>query len=80
MKYPWQKCVVDAFTEPHPENLPGKINLAERAISTRLLDRTPCDLDERLALGESLLALRQLLRDIIEAKEANGSTDKEDIA
>jgi hypothetical protein len=33
LKYPWQECVVDAFTEPHPENLPGKINVAERAIS-----------------------------------------------
>jgi hypothetical protein len=77
LKYPWQECVVDAFTEPHPENLPGKINVAERAISTRLLDPTPCDLDERLALGESLLALRQLPRDIT---PANGSSDQEDIA
>jgi hypothetical protein len=79
LKYPWQKCVVEAFTEPHPENLPGKINMAERAISTRLLDPTPCGLDERLALGESLLALRQLLR-ITEADKANGSSDQENIA
>lgn len=77
MKYPWQKCVVDAFTEPHPENLSAKINIAERAISTRLLDPSPCDVDERLALGESLLALRQLLHETI---TENGSSDREDIA
>lgn len=80
LKYPWQRSVVEAFTEAHAENLPGKINIAERAISTRLRDPSPCDVDERLALGESLLALHQLLLDIVEAKESNGSSDKEDIA
>jgi hypothetical protein len=75
LKYPWQKCVVDAFTEPDPDNVPGKINIAERAISGRLLDPAPCDLDERLALGESLLALRQLLREITKAKEDSAGQD-----
>ena len=64
LKYPWQQLVLDAFMEPHSENLLLKINLAERAISSRLLDPAPCELDERLAVGESLLALRRLLAHI----------------
>jgi hypothetical protein len=38
LKYSWQQLVLDAFMEPHSENLLLKINLAERAISSRLLD------------------------------------------
>lgn len=80
LKYPWQRCVVEALAEYHPENLPGRINIAERAISSRLIDPTPCDLDERLALGQSLLALRRLLGKIAAAGEASRSKDKKDIA
>jgi hypothetical protein len=77
LKYSWQQLVLDAFMEPHPKDLLHKINLAERAISTRLLDPTPCELDERLAVGESLLALRRLLAHIAPGQ---WSTDKADIA
>jgi hypothetical protein len=76
LKYPWQQLVLDAFMEPRQENLLAKINLAERAISSRLLDPAPCALDERLAVGESLLALRRLLAHIASQR----STDKASIA
>lgn len=80
LKYPWQQLVVDAFMEPHPENLPGKINLAERAISMRLLDRSPFELEERLALGEALLALHHLLCGLAEQNRELEPDDQEDIA
>lgn len=63
LKYPWQQAVLDAFLEPHPQNLPRRINVAERAISSRLLEADPFELDERIALGEALLALRRLIRE-----------------
>ena len=61
LKYPWQQLVLDAFREPHPENVILKINVAERAISERLVDPNPFELAERLAVGEALLSLRRLL-------------------
>lgn len=77
LKYPWQQLVLDAFMEPHQENLLTKINLAERAISSRLVDPSPCALDERLAVGESLLALRRLLAHITASQR---SSDKASFA
>jgi len=81
LKYPWQQAVLDAFLEPHPANLPRTVNVAERAISARLLESDPFELDERIALGEALLALRRLIR---EQGGANGEfrdrRDKKDIA
>jgi hypothetical protein len=68
-KYPWQQAVLDAFLESHPENLPGKLNVAERAISARLLESDPFELEERVALGEALLALRRLVREHSEGRE-----------
>jgi len=61
LKYPWQQVVLDAFREPYPENVLLKINVAERAISERLVDPNPFELAERLAVGEALLSLRRLL-------------------
>lgn len=61
LRYPWQRLVFGAFMEPNAEKVPGKVNIAERAISLRLLDPSPCELDERIALREALLALRRLL-------------------
>lgn len=78
MKYPWQQAVLDAFLEPHPANLPRKINIAERAISSRLLESDPFELDERIALGEALLALRRLMREQADARSE--SRDRKDIA
>src|SRR5437588_12954764 len=69
LKYPWQQAILDAFLEPHPENLSRRINVAERAISMRLLEADPFELDERIALGEALLALRRLVREQSHAKQ-----------
>jgi hypothetical protein len=81
LKYPWQQAVLDAFLEPHPENLFRKVNVAERAISTRLLESDPFELDERIALGEALLALRRLMRQRAEpGNESRDKRDKKDIA
>jgi hypothetical protein len=81
LKYPWQQAVLDAFLEPHQENLFRKVNVAERAISARLLESDPFELDERIALGEALLALRRLMRRRAEpGNESNDKRDKKDIA
>jgi hypothetical protein len=76
LKYPWQQAVLDAFLEPHPDNLSRKVNVAERAISARLLESDPFELDERIALGEALLALRRLTRE--QGGVSNESRDKRD--
>jgi hypothetical protein len=76
LKYLWQQAVLDAFLEPHAENVPRKINVAERAISVRLLESDPFELDERIALGEALLALRRLTRE--RGGVGNESRDKRD--
>ena len=64
LRYPWQQFVLDAFREPHPENVQLRINVAERAISERLVDPNPFELAERLAIGEALLSLRRLLAQV----------------
>jgi hypothetical protein len=78
LKYPWQQAVLDAFLEPHAENLQRKINVAECAISARLLESNPFELDERVALGEALLALHRLLREQSQSREE--PREKKDIA
>jgi hypothetical protein len=75
LKYPWQQLVLDAFMEPHAENVLPKIDLAERAISNRLLEPATCELDERLAVGESLLALRRLLAHIASSQSPTSKAD-----
>lgn len=60
LKYPWQRAVLDAFTEMRSESLPLKVNAAEHAISERLDDPALTDLDERGALRDALNALRVL--------------------
>ena len=37
LNYPWQHLVMDAFHSPL-QSLPGKINIAERALAERLAD------------------------------------------
>jgi hypothetical protein len=80
LKYSWQQLIIDAFMERHSENLPRKIAVAECALSRRLLDPTPFQLDERLAIGEALLALRRLLRELADAVSADNTESREDIA
>lgn len=56
VKYPWQQSVLDAFVAS-PESLPGKINIAEQAISGRFGDPIQPDVEESLALHDALRAL-----------------------
>lgn len=69
LRYPWQQLVLDAFMESRPEHVFLKINVAERSIAIRLVDAATFALDERLALGEGLLALRRLLSYFISSTE-----------
>jgi len=61
-------------------NRTSKICLAERAIASRLRDPKPFEPDERIALGEALLALRSLLCDLTDQDLKKESSDAEDIA
>lgn len=70
LKYAWQEAVLEAFVESRPEHLPKQVNVAQRAIYQRLSDPTLTDLDERIALREALLNLRELLPKRRESKEA----------
>jgi hypothetical protein len=78
LKYSWQRLVFDAFMEPNAETVSSKINIAERAISARLVDSTPGTLDERIALREALLALRRLLSQTV--RDENKSPKKKESA
>ena len=64
LRYPWQQLSSNAFRESHPKNGQLRINVAERAISERLVDPHPFELAERLAIGEALLSLRRLLAQV----------------
>jgi hypothetical protein len=77
-KYPWQQDVLDAFLEFRPEFLSSKSNAAERAISARLCNSDPPDLDERVALRDALRSLRTLLNE--NSRPAKQSGDKKEIA
>jgi hypothetical protein len=61
LKYAWQQIVLDAFTELRPECLALKVDAAQQAISARLCDGTPADLDEELAIRDALQSLGVLL-------------------
>lgn len=76
VKYPWQQAVLDAYAEMRSEYLVGKINVAERAISARLCDLTPADVNEQAAIRAALRSLRALLPKRSHPK----SNDKKEIA
>jgi hypothetical protein len=80
LRYPWQRLVLDAFREPHLEKALLRINVAERAISERLVDPNPFELAERLAIGEALLSLRRLLAQVRAAFTAEEPDSEESIA
>jgi len=69
LKYPWQKLVFDVFVEFDSENLPAKVQAAERALLDRLRDPTAKDRDERDALNDALRALRVLFPHAMKSKE-----------
>jgi hypothetical protein len=79
LRYPWQH-VLDAFREPRVEKALPRINVAERAISERLVDPNPFELAERLAIGEALLSLRRLLAQARAAFTAEEPDSEEIIA
>jgi hypothetical protein len=60
LQYPWQQTVMDAF-RASSEALPGKINIAERAIAARQGQRPDADKYERKAIKDALKALRGLI-------------------
>lgn len=60
-KYAWHRFLLDACNESRSEDLPRKINEAERAISRRLLDMAPMEKEESRALKEALETLRKLI-------------------
>ena len=61
LKYPWQRAMLETYTELRPEQLMRKINAAHRAISARLCHLTPTDLEEQAAIRAALRSLRVLL-------------------
>jgi len=58
--YAWEQAVVDAF-RAYTEDLPLKVNAAERAISARLTESIPVDIQEHIAIREALDSLHALL-------------------
>jgi hypothetical protein len=60
VQHPWQEAVFDAFVELRPDLLPEKVKAAQRAVYQRLSDLSRSDVDERIALREALLSLREL--------------------
>jgi hypothetical protein len=81
-KHPWQQAVADAFQSP-PENLRFKVNAAQRAISARLCDKTPADLNEQIAIREALHSLNALLPETSPKQTGeleSGAKDREETA
>jgi hypothetical protein len=60
IQYPWQQTIIDAFLAL-PSDVPVKIAIAEKAISTRLRDWGHVESSEHMALEDALRALRVLL-------------------
>lgn len=79
IKYPWQRPAFDAFLTRNLRDLPGKINIAERAIAARLRYSPAPEVDEHLALREMLLALRRLLREM-DTERRDKAGEAEEIA
>lgn len=76
LKYPWQNAVLDALIEYHADRIRDKVSAAERAISERQRQR-PTDLQELVALRESLIALQMVFPEI---KPKIESLENEEIA
>jgi hypothetical protein len=61
IRYPWQQAVLEAFMEFRSDILPRKINEAQHAISARLCDSAPPDLEEQQALRDAMQSLHVLM-------------------
>lgn len=79
IKYPWQQAVVDAFLSA-PQDLPTKINIAERTVSARLQESCELDLSEQVALDDALRALRVLVSEASFQPAQYNLSEKEKIA
>ena len=62
-EYSWQQTLLDAFLAS-PAELAGKINIAERAIMTRLKGPEKISPAEYLALDDALRSLKVLMADL----------------
>jgi hypothetical protein len=62
-EYSWQQTLLDAFLSS-PADLAGKINIAERAIMTRLKGPEKISPAEHLALDDALRSLKVLIADL----------------
>jgi hypothetical protein len=70
LRYPqWQEPLLQAVMETKPNSLTGKIQIAETAISQRLieLDSNPTSKEERVALSDAVSTLRVLKRVLIQS-------------
>jgi hypothetical protein len=61
LRYSWQEAVLEALIEYPPVR--DKIDAAEGAISARLRQK-PSDAEERVALGDALVALQIVFPEI----------------
>lgn len=75
LKYPRQQTILDAFLSP-PEETIAKINIAERAIRSRLKDLRKMDGFERTAVQDAQRMLRVLTFEV-ESKAAEANAQEE---
>lgn len=71
LKYAWQKRALDAFLERNPKSQLHKIGMAEQAITDRLRNPAPFEVDERIALTKLLPVLRRLLHQMSESEQGS---------
>jgi hypothetical protein len=76
LKYLWEQAVLQAFMEFRAEYVPAKISVAERVIGERLRDHSAEDLEEQLALRDSLQALQRLAPKQAERKQESGEQNE----
>ena len=75
-EYSWQQTLLDAFLAG-PAELAGKINIAERAIMTRLKGPEKISPAEHVALDDALRSLRVLIADLKSQGNAQYYSDKD---
>ena len=76
IEYSWQQTLVDAFLAS-PAELARKINIAERAIMTRLKGPEKISPAEHLALEDALRSLRVLIADLKSQGNAQSHGDED---
>jgi len=72
LTYLWQKFVLEAFMAPI-DDIPLRINAAQKAISARLRDKRQPDAYEHIALRQALNSLQFLMA---ECRRAKSRTDQ----